>query len=106
MKQLLEDVFGRTSIKPADRTKIGTNEVYIADGFVAHEDLSIIQRHFPSVIKSGKAGRDEWPNGCFATIWMTPGKIATRGGISLSSERNSSVRLSDIKVAAQKELLH
>ncbi len=104
MKRVLEEIFTRTSIKPADRTKVGTHEVYIADGFVEHQDLIIIQRHFGSVIKSGQEGRDEWPNGAFATIWMTPGKIATRGGISLSTDNDRSVRLTKIKEAATEEL--
>ena len=105
MKRVLEDIFTRTSIKPADRAKIGPHEVYIADGFVEHRDLSIIQRHFGSVIKAGKEGRDEWPNGCFATIWMTPGKIATRGGISLSTENDPSARIAKIKESATEELI-
>lgn len=91
-------------MKPADRTKIGTHEVYIADGFVEYQDLSVIQRHFGGVIKSGKEGRDEWPNGCFATLWMTPGKIATRGGITLSNDPDQSVRITKIKEAATEEL--
>lgn len=103
MKRVLEDVFSRTSIKPAGRAKIGKHEVYIADGFVEHEDLVIIQRHFGSVIKSGQEGRDEWPNGCFATIWLTPGRIATRGGICLSAESDRSVRIANIKEAATRE---
>lgn len=104
MKTVLEDIFTRTSIKPADRTKIGVHEVYIADGFVDYEDLPIIQRHFGSVIKSGKEGRDEWPNGCWATIWLTPGKIATRGGISLSNDSDRSLRIIKIKESAIEEL--
>lgn len=104
MKQVLEDIFTRTSIKPADRTKIGSYEVYIADGWVDYQDLPIIQRHFGSVIKSGKEGRDEWPNGCWATIWLTPGKIATRGGISLSNDLDRSARITKIREAATEEL--
>ncbi len=104
MKRVLEDIFTRTSIKPADRTKIGAHEVYIADGFVEHQDLTIIQRHFGSVIKHGKEGRDEWPHGCFATLWLTPGKIATRGGISLSTDTDRAVRLTKIKEEATREL--
>lgn len=104
MKEFLEDIFTRTSIKPADRTKIGTHEVYIADGFVEYEDLPIIQRHFGSVIKSGKEGRDEWPNGCWATLWIVPGKIAARGGINLCNDSDYVVRINRIKEAATEEL--
>ncbi len=104
MKSVLEEIFTRTSIKPAERTKIGSREVFIADGFVEHDDLVVIQRHFGSVIKSGKEGRDEWPQGCWATIWLTPGKIATRGGISLSNDDDRSARLTKIKDAAKEEL--
>ncbi len=105
MKSVLEEIFTRTSIKPAERTKIGSREVYIADGFVEHEDLVVIQRHFGSVIKHGKEGRDEWPNGCFATIWLTPGKIAIRGGISLSADADRSSRITKIKESAIEELI-
>lgn len=104
MREFLEGLFSRTSIKPADRTKIGTHEIYIADGFVTHDQLPVIQSKFPSVIKAGKEGRDQWPSGCWATIWLTPGKIAARGGITLSSETNYDLRIKSIKEAALEEL--
>ncbi len=81
MKEFLEGIFSRTSIKPVYRTKIGTNEIFIADGFVEADRFHILQSTFPSAVKGGKEGRDEFPNGCWATLWLTPGKIATRGGI-------------------------
>lgn len=106
MKEFLENIFTNTSIKPADRTKVGTYEVYIADGFVDYEDLPILQRHFGSAIKAGQEGRDEWPNGCWATLWMTPGKIATRGGIRLTNDNDYHARVKEIKEAAIRELTH
>lgn len=106
MNKFLEDIFNRTSIKPADRTNVGFNQVYIADGFVDYEDLPMLQKHFSSAIKHGKEGLDEWPNGCWATLWITPGKIAYRGGINLSNNPDYSSRINGIKEAARKELLN
>jgi len=83
MKEQLERTFNKSSIKPIHRTKIGTHDVYIADGFVEPAQLPVIQAKFGNAIPAGQMGRDTFPNGCWATIWMTIGKIASRGGISL-----------------------
>ncbi len=104
MKEFLENVFSRTSIKPVDRTKIGTHEVYIADGFVEAERLPVLQRVFPGAFKAGQVGRDEFPNGCFATVWLTPGKIASRGGVRASTDRDQTRRISQIINDATEEL--
>jgi hypothetical protein len=91
MKEQLESTFSKSSLKPIHRTKIGTHDVFIADGFVEPEQLPMIQRKFGGAIPAGQMGRDTFPHGCWATIWMTHGKIASRGGLALCNPDHDSM---------------
>ncbi len=104
MKDFLDTVFSKTSIKPATTDNIGTHKIYIADGFVTYDQLPVIQSKFPGVLKAGKEGRDEFPSGCWATLWLIDGKFAARGGMRVSGDKDYSVRIDRIKEAAREEL--
>jgi hypothetical protein len=83
MKEQLEKTLSKSSLKPIHRSRVGVHDVYIADGFVEPDQLPMIQAKFGGAIPAGQMGRDTFPKGCWATIWMTQGKVASRGGLSL-----------------------
>ena len=81
MKEQLERTFSKSSLKPIHRTRVGNYDVFIADGFVEPAQLPVIQAKFGGAI----------PAGCWATVWFTLGKIASRGGISLCKPEHDSM---------------
>lgn len=69
-KDKLAKILGQGPIKPVDRQKIGQAEVFVADGFVP-------QPHYH--LKRFGVKPNEYPNGCYMTMWWTDQKPA-RGG--------------------------
>lgn len=72
-KSQFEAALNKTAIKPVYRTKIGDNEVFIADGFVPPSQLRYLDRF------GMKATTDEFPFGAFATIWYAERRVGWCG---------------------------
>jgi hypothetical protein len=73
-KEQFERALDATSIKPVYRTKINGQELFIADGYVSPPQLKYLSSFGVS------ATPEEYPSGCYATIWYSPRQIAGRCG--------------------------
>lgn len=72
-KDQLEGALGKGSVKPAYRTRVGNEEVFVADGFVTTDKLRYLHRF------GVKATAAEFPLGAFATIWFVPRRAGWGG---------------------------
>ena len=60
MNANLERIFQQSYLKPVFRTKIGTHDVYVADGFVPQEQLKNFEKAFQLPLDKP----------CYATFWI------------------------------------
>ncbi len=70
-------VFGDSYIKPILRTKIDSRDVFVADGFVPADQMPFFGARF-----GGGISETDFPNGCYATVWLTPVKTGFMIGVA------------------------
>jgi hypothetical protein len=63
-KQALRESFSEIGVKEIARKTISGHDVLFADGFVV--------KPFPALKKFG-VEEDQYPNGCYATVWLLAG---------------------------------
>jgi hypothetical protein len=76
-KDDLASALQSSPVKSVHRTNIAGREIFIADGFVPPAYLQFLQRF------NMDATTEEFPFGCFATIWYTEVKTGGECGIML-----------------------
>lgn len=72
-KSQFEQALDATSIRPAYRTQLNGQELFVADGFIAPAQLQYLTRF------GVKATSEEYPFGCYATIWYAPRRVGWCG---------------------------
>jgi hypothetical protein len=63
----------QSPVKPVFRTHVGDRELFVADGYVPPQHLKYLDRF------GMPATPDEYPFGCFATIWYCESRIGLCG---------------------------
>lgn len=76
-KERLDRILSAGPIKPAKREKILGTEVFVADGFVPPSMVRFLYRFNMHVTS------EEYPFGCFATIWFIEEESGLATGICI-----------------------
>ena len=76
-KERLERFLSDTPIKPVLRTTVHGIEVYVADGYVTPEMYRGLEVKFAVPVE-----QDQFPNGCYATVWHSEGNPAGLSGVA------------------------
>lgn len=88
---------GKTGIKPVKKTFVGDELVYVADGWVHPWQYGFLDRFGVT------ATTQEFPYGCFATLYYRHGKVG-KGGMELSKTFFQSERVSAILKHAEEDI--
>lgn len=106
-KEQFERALTASPVKPVHRTKIGKHEIFVADGFVPPTHFRFLERFAMT------ATPDEFPFGCYVTIWYEEKKVGLCGiaicdamhdsGNSL--EAKAAMRIQSAVAMAQRDIL-
>lgn len=72
-KDDLDRVLSSSPVKPVLRTIVEGKDIFVADGFVPPSLLPSLERFGMT------ATQDEFPLGCFATLWYCDNKVGWAG---------------------------